>query len=365
MELVREWYRRYFTNPQVIILGLLLVAGFVLVIVFSDILAPLFVALILAYLLEGVVRQVHRVGLRRLPAVLIVFTIFMLVFVLVLFGLLPKLSRQLTALFQEVPSMIIQAEALLLALPERYPNLFTESQVLQWVDEIRDEITRSGQAILTRTVTSVVSIITVVVYIILVPILVFFLMKDKERIIGWARARLPRDRALAAQVWVDVDRQIGNYIRGKFWEILIIFGICYLTFSWFGLNFAVLLSLLVGVSVIIPWVGAVIVTFPIAIIAYFQWGFGPEWTYLMIAYFVIQAIDANVVVPLLFSEVVDLHPIAIIAAVLFFGGIWGIWGVFFAIPLATLVQAVMKAWPSAAELPVLEESPPDAPTPRL
>ncbi|MCA1799156.1 MAG: AI-2E family transporter [Xanthomonadaceae bacterium] len=356
MEIVREWYRRYFTNPQVVILGLLLLIGFALVIVFSDILAPLFVALVLAYLLEGVVRRLCWVGLPRLPAVLLVFTLFMLLFATVLVILLPKLSRQVTALFQELPSMIIQAEALLLGLPERYPNLFSEPQVLQWVDQIRDEVTRYGQEIVQRTVASVVGIITVVVYIILVPILVLFLMKDKDRIVSWTRAHLPRDRALAHQVWTDVDRQIGNYIRGKFWEILIIFGICYATFSWFGLNFAVLLSLLVGLSVIIPWVGAVIVTIPIAIIAYFQWGFGPEWTYLMIAYFVIQAIDANIVVPLLFSEVVDLHPVAIIAAVLFFGGIWGLWGVFFAIPLATLVQAVLKAWPRHEAVPVLNET---------
>jgi putative permease len=92
-------------------------------------------------------------------------------------------------------------------------------------------------------------------------------------------------------------------------------------------------------------VGAVLVTIPIAVIGYFQWGFGAEWAWLMIAYFIIQALDANVLVPLLFSEVVNLHPIAIIVAVLFFGGIWGFWGLFFAIPLAILIQAVLKAMP--------------------
>jgi putative permease len=355
MELVREWYRKYFSNPQVIILALLLVAGFALVIAFSYILAPLFVAVTLAYLLEGLVKQLTRTGLARIWAVLVVFLLFMVAMAAVLFGLLPKLSRQITLLFQELPGMIQQAELALLTLPERYPNLFSESQVLQWMEGVRDEITIASQQIVSRMVASLVGILTWIVYLILVPILLFFLMKDKDRIIDWTRARLPRDRALAKMVWHDVDRQIGNYIRGKFWEILIISGMCYITFSLFGLNYAVLLSLLVGVSVIIPWVGAVIVTFPVAIIAYFQWGFAPEWMYLMIAYFVIQALDANVVVPLLFSEVVDLHPIAIIAAVLFFGGIWGLWGVFFAIPLATLVQAVMKAWPSSDEIPVLLE----------
>jgi putative permease len=59
---------------------------------------------------------------------------------------------------------------------------------------------------------------------------------------------------------------------------------------------------------------------------------------------VIQILDGNVLVALLFSEVVNLHPVAIIVAVLVFGGMFGFWGIFFAIPLATLVQAVLKAW---------------------
>ena len=67
--------------------------------------------------------------------------------------------------------------------------------------------------------------------------------------------------------------------------------------------------------------------------------------WLMLAYLIIQALDGNVLVPLLFSEVVNLHPVAIIFAVLVFGGLWGFWGVFFAIPLATLFKAVVTAWP--------------------
>ena len=62
----------------------------------------------------------------------------------------------------------------------------------------------------------------------------------------------------------------------------------------------------------------------------------------------IQFLDGNILVPLLFSELVNLHPVAIILAVLFFGGLWGVWGVFFAIPLATLISAVINAWPSAS-----------------
>jgi putative permease len=116
-------------------------------------------------------------------------------------------------------------------------------------------------------------------------------------------------------------------------------------FSAFGLNYAMLLALVVGLSVIIPYIGASVVTVPVVLIAWFQWGWSPPFLWLTVAYLIIQALDGNVVVPLLFSAVVNLHPVAIIVAILIFGGIWGFWGVFFAIPLATVVQAILSAWP--------------------
>jgi putative permease len=103
--------------------------------------------------------------------------------------------------------------------------------------------------------------------------------------------------------------------------------------------------MLVGFSVIIPYIGAAIVTIPVAIIAFIEFGFTMQFGWVLIAYAIIQMLDGNVLVPILFSEVVNLHPIAIIVAVLFFGGIWGVWGVFFAIPLAILLQGVLSAWP--------------------
>ena len=144
---------------------------------------------------------------------------------------------------------------------------------------------------------------------------------------------------------------MGNYVRGKVWEIFIVGAASYVTFSFMGLQYSVLLATLVGLSVIIPYIGATVVTIPVALIAYLQWGLSAQFAWLLIAYLVIQVLDGNVLVPLLFSEAVNLHPIAIIVAVLFFGGLWGFWGVFFAIPLATLVQAVIRAWPRAREAP--------------
>jgi len=345
MESIRSWFERHLADPQVMGLAIVLVAGFFIVFLTGEMLAPVIASIIIAYLLEGLVGVFQRNGLPRLVAVLLVFLIFIAFMAFVTFALLPLLSRQTTQLFQLLPDMLTSGQSALMRLPQRYPELFSEAQIRDLIDSIRIEALSYGQHVVSLSVSSVVSVITIAVYVILMPLLVFFFLKDKDRIVRWIVQFLPHDRGLLSQVWVEVDRQIGNYVRGKFIEIVIVWVATYLTFAIMGMPFAMLLGVLVGLSVLIPYIGAAVVTIPVAILAFFQWGLTPEFWWLLVAYGIIQALDGNVLVPLLFSEVVDLHPVAIIVAVLVFGGLWGFWGVFFAIPLATLVQAVLKAWP--------------------
>ena len=143
-----------------------------------------------------------------------------------------------------------------------------------------------------------------------------------------------------------MNQQMANYIRGKFIEFLIVGIASYLFFALIGLNYPILLGFLVGLSVIVPYVGMIAVTIPVVIIAYLQFGWTSEFFYVLLGYGIIQGVDGLVLVPLLFSEANNLHPIAIITSVLVFGSWWGLWGVFFAIPLATLVKAIINAWPS-------------------
>ena len=98
-------------------------------------------------------------------------------------------------------------------------------------------------------------------------------------------------------------------------------------------------------------------TIPVAAVALFQFGLETQFWTILIIYGVIQALDGNVLVPVLFSEAVNLHPVSIILAVLFFGGIWGVWGVFFAIPLATLLKALITAWPRSLHDTPIQKSP--------
>ncbi len=355
MELLSRWYRKYFSDPEGIILAVLLLLGFAVIIFLGDMLAPVLASVIIAYMLDGLVAWLVRHNVGRSTAVLLVFIPFVVISLFMILGLFPLLVGQITQLVQELPTMISSGQARLHRLPELYPQLINDAQVNDLMATIRRSVTDLGQNVVSLSLASLTGFFTMVVYIILVPVLVFFFLKDKDKIISWAAEYLPRERALAAQVSVEMNQQIANYIRGKMTEIIVVGVVSYIVFAVMGLHYAMLLGALVGLSVVIPYIGAAAVTLPVAIIAYFQWGLEAQFAYLMIAYGIIQALDGNLLVPWLFSEAVNLHPVAIIIAVLVFGGFWGVWGVFFAIPLATLVKAVLNAWPRRDDDDVIDQ----------
>ncbi|MDH3386711.1 MAG: AI-2E family transporter [Gammaproteobacteria bacterium] len=345
-EILLQWYNRHFTDPQTVIFAFILVVGALLIFVLNTTLMPILIAIIIAYLAEGLVALLHKISLGRTVAASIVTMLMIATIILVFFVLLPLLSKQISELFREMPNMLAQGQRLLLQLPEQYPDYVSASQIEEILTLARTELTAFGQRVVSLSLASVVGIITFLVYMILLPLMVFFFLKDKDIILTWLADFLPEERRLLRAVWAELDIKIASYVRGKVIEVLIIWAASYVAFAVMGLNYAVLLSLAVGLSVIIPYVGATVVTIPVALIAFFQWGFTSEFGWLMAIYGFIQFLDGNLLVPLLFSEVVNLHPVAIIVAVVFFGSLWGVWGVFFAIPLATLIQAILKAWPT-------------------
>ena len=345
IDVLKSWFEKHFSDPQAIMLIAILVSGAILVLYWGRILTPVLAGIVIAYVLEGLVGRLNKLGMPRFAAFLLSYTLFVTAQALILFGLVPLVISQLSQLITDFPKILDKVQQLILTIPERYPVL-AEREIENMLGSFSTELVSVGQKLVSVSLSSVVDVFTVLVFLVVVPLLVFFLLKDKTEILSWFKRFLPDERGLASSVWKEVDVKMGNYIRGKLLEIVIVGVATYIPLQIMGMNYAATMSLLVGLSVIIPYVGAVAVTIPVAMIAWFQWGASSDFVYLMVAYLVVQLLDGNILVPLLFSEVVNMHPAAIIIAVLFFGGLWGVWGVFFAIPLATLIQAVIHSWPS-------------------
>ncbi|KAJ9432244.1 MULTISPECIES: AI-2E family transporter [Enterobacterales] len=350
--LLYQWYKRRFSDPQAIGLLVILLAAFCILFFLSGLLAPLLVALVLAYLLEWPTVRLQRVGCSRTwatSAVLVVFAGILLVMVLIV---APVAWQQGINLTRDLPNMLNKLYVFAAGLPKRYPALVDAGIIDIIVENLRSRLTGLGESLVKYSLASLVGLMTLMIYLVLVPLMVFFLLKDKEQMLNAVRRVLPRNRGLAGVVWQEMNQQITNYIRGKVLEMVAVGFVTWLAFLLLGLNYSLLLAVLVGISVLIPYIGAMVVTIPVIGVGLFQWGLGSDFWTMIAIYLVIQALDGNVLVPILFSEAVNLHPLVIILSVVIFGGMWGFWGVFFAIPLATLVKAVVRAWP---ETPALDE----------
>lgn len=349
INIFRSWFDRLFAEEETVVLLLLLVGCLLLMLFLGNVLVPIIASVVLAFMMQGLIHRLMLMGARRGLAIGLAYGIFLAIFFGVLTLLLPLVWQQSINLFQEAPAMMRKLQQALLVLPQR-SELFTEAQIRDWMAVITSKMGSAGQYLLSFSIAQLPNLVGLLINIILIPILVFFFLKDKQVILSWLAGFLPDRRPILMVIWNEMNVQVANYVRGKAVEIVIVGSVSYVCFVVMGLNYAALLGLLVGLSVVIPYIGAAVVTIPVLLVGYLQWGWGGEFLTLAIVYGVIQALDGNVLVPLLFSEAVNMHPVAIIVAVLVFGGVWGLWGVFFAIPLATLVKAILYAWPTQVAL---------------
>lgn len=344
-EVVKDWADRYLSDEEAAIFAFLIILSIAVFFVLGTILAPLFISIVFAFVLQGAVKNLAKYQIPRRVAFLATYIVFLCATFGFILIVVPRVLRQSVSLLRELPDMVLEGQALLLKLPQYYPDLVTAAQVADWLQLISAEIAQMGQALVSFSISLIPLLATISIYALMVPILVFFLLKDRDQLVLWFQSLLPSERKLMNRIGTEMNQQMANYVRGKVVEILVVGVATYLLFRVFDLEYATLLSLLVGISVIIPYFGVVVVTVPVAIVAYVQFGWTYELFYLFLTYTIIQALDGLVLVPLLFSEVVNLHPVAIIAAVIIFGSLWGFWGVFFAIPLATFIKAILNSWP--------------------
>ncbi len=333
---------RQLADAEMVALMLSLLVLFGLLALFGNTLEPVLAAIALAYVLDGIVDMLEHCRIPRLLSIFLVGTGAILFILVALLAVVPLLSAQVGRLIAQAPHYVSSLRDLLHTLQHQYAGWINPDYVQHLVLLAAGKLQDWGAAVFSFSLASIPGLITLLVYAVLVPVLVFFLLKDKKILIAWGQRFLPCRRLLLNRVWSEVDTQIGNYIRGKFWEMCVVGVITWLVLWWFGHQYALLLGALTGISVWIPFVGVAVVTIPVVLLSFFQWGVTDATLYVLIAYGVVQALDANLLVPWLFSEVVNIHPIAIIVAILVFGSLWGVLGVFIAIPMAALVHSVLR-----------------------
>lgn len=354
LKVFKKWSDHYLADEEAI--GLLVIISGVLLLVLyaSQVMAPVIASLIISYLLLGVVQRFNK-KLPKAVSFYLSFGVFISTCMGLVIFVVPLIANQLTALVLELPNIFYKLQDQMVVYQKQYPEFFSDAQTQAALKIMTEKAGAVGEVLVSASVGSLPNIFAIMVYGVLIPLLVFFFVRDKAIIQQWFLRFLPKKRPMMNTVWQEMNLQIANYVRGKAIEIAVVGLSTYFVFLFFGLNYSALLAVGVGLSVIVPYVGAVAITLPVVLVAFWQFGISDTFMMVVGGYFFIQFLDGNVLVPLLFSEAVNMHPVAIILSVLFFGGIWGLWGVFFAIPLATLIKALLSAWPRGLDNKALNE----------
>ena len=344
---LKNFFERYFYDDEQY--AALFIISIILIILYflGSILAPVLVSILIAYILNGLMTFLEDRGNSKTLALALTLFVFSL-FYLSIFLFLPFLSGQILNLVSDIPQIYESVNSFLSQQLANYA--ISSNQLDKVLADAFSYIPTLFQNALLQLNSGFAAVMNALLYLIIVPFLVFFLLKDRDIFMNYVKILLPKKRNLLSKIWDDINIQFYGYLRGKGLEMIIVALVTGLVFYFQGVNYSVILAILVGLSVLIPYVGAILVTIPVVLIGLFQWGLDSNFYIFLTSYIVIQALDGNVLMPLLLGREVKLHPVLIITAVLIFGGIWGFWGLLLAIPIATFLRAILIAWPTKEDL---------------
>ena len=338
--LLNKFIKRFFSNEESVYFAILLIFSFFFIILFGNVLLPVIISIVIAFLLNGFMTTLIKYNMSQKISLSITLIVFF-GFYLSLFMALPSIGTEINNLLQNLPIIVSSFQQNLIEMN----NYFSEEEIDQIFANLSNQISVLLSSALGQLAGTVSLMFNAILYAIMIPLMVFFFLKDKSILLPIASIILPKENGFMQSVFAEMNDQLFNYVTGKFIEMLLVATASYILFAFLGLPYAVLIAILVGLSVIIPIFGAILVTIPVVLIGLYEWGLSENFYWLLGFYLLIQILDGNVLVPILFSSRNNLHPVVIIIAVLFFGGIWGFWGLFFAIPLATFVKAIINSWP--------------------
>ena len=338
--LFSKFIKRFFSNEESIYFAILIIFSFLFIILFGNVLLPVIISVVIAFLLNGLLRTLLKMQISQRVALPVTLVIFF-GFYLSLFTALPSLGTQINNLLQNLPSIVSSFQSTLVEMN----NYFSKEDIDLIFANLSNQINSLLSSALGQLAGTISLMFNAILYAIMIPLMVFFFLNDKDDLLPIAGSILPKENGFMQSVFSEMNDQLFNYVTGKFLEMIIVASFSYALFAILGLPYAVLIAILVGLSVIIPIFGAILVTIPVVLIGLYEWGLTENFYWLLSLYLLIQVLDGNVLVPILFSNRNNLHPVVIIISVLFFGWICGFWGLFFAIPLATFIKAIINSWP--------------------
>ena len=327
-------------NQQIMFLLSVLLVGFFALWVLGDLSAPILTSIVLAFLFRPMHVYFTKIGIPRKISVFITFLIVMLLASAFLLLFVPLFINETEAFIEDIPSLLFILEPVTQALG----SLNAPIESIESAQSLLSDLSGFLTGAISFGISRAQETANLFLGLILVPIFLFFWLWDTETLSNGFSRFVPKKRKFLSKVWNEANVNFQNYFKGKFIEVFIVAIFGSLLFYFLGLNSPILLGTTLGLSQLIPFFGPVFMTIPILIISLAQFGLDPYVIVILIAFGILQFIDGNIFLPFLMSGVVKLPAVVVLLSVFFFGAIFGIWGVFFSVPLASFVKSILDNW---------------------
>jgi len=318
----------------------LMVALFFMVSYLKQIFALFVYTMAIVYLLRPVVGFIENKGVPRLLAVFLSYLVVMLIIALLLLYLIPIIVNQGEQFVSRFPRYL-KAEVEFLSLWQgRLAELRVPPSAIKLLEQTVVKVREAGLALLSSVPGFTLNIISVVFFFILAPFLAFYLLKDLDQVKETIVELIPeRYQCDALDVIHKVDLVLSGFLRGQFLVALSVGTLASIIFSILGVDFSIVLGMIVGVLNVVPYFGPILGGLIAAIVAFFKAPILALW--VVLAMLVVQMIDSTLLSPNIMRQQVNLHPVLIAFSLLIGGSLFGVLGIAIAIPSAAVGKALV------------------------
>ena len=315
---------------------------FALLYLLGSVILPFLVGGAMAYFLDPVADRLQRWGLSRVAATTVITLVGLLVMVLIVLSVIPTLIQQTSALINAAPEIAKRLQGFMI---EKFPELTDSTSTMRTtLAEIGAAIQAKGAALAQGVLTSALSLLSAVVFIVVVPVVTFYMLLDWDHMVARIDAMLPRDHApVVRRLGREINDALSAFVRGQL-TVCLTLGAYYATgLMLVGLQFGLVVGAIAGAITFIPYVGALLGGALAIGLALFQfWG---DWVSigLVAGVFAIgQFLEGNVLTPKLVGKSVGLHPVWLMFALSVFGSLFGFVGMLVAVPVAAAMGVLIR-----------------------
>lgn len=329
-----------------LVLSCLLLTGW-LTWLLAPVLTPFLISALLAYLGDPLVDRLEAAGLGRTPGVMVVFVAMMLAGIVGVLVLVPLLQRQAVALLNAVPQLLEwMQQSLAPALSDLLGVELLEfdiegvrkaivdhwRQVGSLAGRVIDQISRSGALVLGW-----------ITYLLLIPVVTFYLLRDWDHLVAAVRALLPkRVEPTVSKLAHEIDQVLAEFLRGQL-TVMAALALIYTAGLWLvGLDLAFFIGMLAGLVSFVPYLGVIVGIVVAGIAAFLQFHDVIHLVFVAVVFGVGQVLEGMVLSPLLVGDRIGLHPVAVIFAVMAGGQLFGFFGILLALPVAAVIVVLLR-----------------------